>query len=301
MSFDLSVSLYSGQWLFASILIGAIAIVLGILELIGMWCLLQKMGRHDFAALIPGYDMWEYSRGAGFNGGLSILYVTAFVAFLFCVCGFSAAISPVLRDTFLSIPIDMDAGSLCAVLGSAFMGRLELAIRSFDPWLIGAAIALIVYAVLYIVATFGIAKSFGHGVLCTIGIVIVPFIFLPLLGCSKKQQYANPYFDKSLRGQNDAHKWASAVHARKQAFGSNAPFALSLIGLCMSMVFLPVPSIVLCIIALVRNNKDKGISLAAPKRIATLVISILAIILSIVGTLWLMSLSGSVLNTLASF
>lgn len=299
MSFDLSVSLYSGQLLLLMTILSGIIIVLGILELVGMWCLLQKMGRHDFAALIPGYDMWEYSRGAGFNVGLSVLLVAAFAAFVFCICGFSMSISPALTNTLLSLPIDMDAGSLSAILASAFMSRLDVALLSFDPWLVGAAIALIIYVVLYIIASFGISRSFGHGVPYTIGIVILPFVFLPLLGCSHEQCYRNPYFDKTLRGQDDARKWASAVHARMQAFGSNAPLALSLVALCMSMAFLPIPSIVLSIIALVRNNRDKGVSLAMPKRIAALVISIIAIIVSILSTVWLMSFSSSVLNTLA--
>lgn len=278
-------STITAEWMLVLLVLYLVLIVLEIVQLIGMWCLLQKMGRHDFAALIPGYSQWEYARGAGFNVGFALLFVVSLIGFWAFLYGYLFTVSIPLITTSVSDPLFLytaysGSASLYDLVLTTLTNRLIVDVQLLNPWIIGALIAAALYLVFYLVATYGVAKSFDHGIFYMLGIIILPFIFIPILGCSRKQHYHGPHFNKELRNSN-ADLWDSAVRARLQAFGSNAPLALSLFGLICGMSFLSIPGVVLCIIALVRNSTDKGKPLSGAKYGATKVVSIIGIIMSI--------------------
>lgn len=285
--FNLPSFLISSQLGIFILIAFASLMVIALIELIGMWCLLQKMGRHDFAALVPGYNIWEYSRGAGFAAPVSVLFILLLLAFIVCSSVYFQSFYTTMfsnRIFGLNLFLSITAGSSYAfdLFTNAWVTQFLFDLQTFNPWLIALMITFVLYVIFYIVATYGVAKSFGHGIVFTIAMLLFPFIFIPLLGISKGQRYHGPHFDKKLRG-GSGQLWAAAVEARIQAFGSNAPLALSIIGLILSMLCMPIPALVLYIIALVRNRADKGKLLSGAKRTATIVIVIIGIIISILS------------------
>ena len=59
-------------------------------------------------------------------------------------------------------------------------------------WWIFLYIIPIVWWIVYIVVYYDLAKSFGKGVGFAIGVVLLPFIFVPILGFGSSQ-YVEPY------------------------------------------------------------------------------------------------------------
>ena len=59
-------------------------------------------------------------------------------------------------------------------------------------WWIFLYIIPIVWWIVYIVVYYDLAKSFGKGIGFAIGVVLLPFIFVPILGFGSSQ-YVEPY------------------------------------------------------------------------------------------------------------
>ena len=59
-------------------------------------------------------------------------------------------------------------------------------------WWIFLYIIPIVWWIVYIVVYYDLAKSFGKGVGFAVGVVLLPFIFVPILGFGSSQ-YVEPY------------------------------------------------------------------------------------------------------------
>ena len=59
-------------------------------------------------------------------------------------------------------------------------------------WWIVHSLIPIVWWIVYIVVYYDLAKSFGKGVGFAVGVVLLPFIFVPILGFGSSQ-YVEPY------------------------------------------------------------------------------------------------------------
>ena len=283
------------QMLIGFFAIALVALILAIIYYVGYWCLLQKMGRHDFAALGPGYGLWEYARGAGLGCGLATFMLLALIASMACGDVFVATFGydGFWEDFSYAFVLAGDNGA------GAVRFALDLLVTQFtrfNPLLYSCLIFAAIYIVLYLYASYGVARSFGHGIGFTLGLVILPIIFIPILGGSRNQKYSGPYLDRNKR-PGVVQDWAGAVEARVDAFGSNAPLALALMGMVMSATLMTLPGIVISLIALVRNRQEKAKPLSRPKHTATTIIGWLGILIG-VGMLALLLVLGGLANVM---
>lgn len=263
--------------------------LVGILHYVGLWKTLQKMGRHDFAALVPFYGPWEFARGAGFGPLIATLMALLLVAQAACwaVVAYGIDFGEFQRVYLVmsltpAADVPADLAAWIQDWADGFMAQnLNLMLA------IGAMAAF--YLILHIAACYGVARSFGHGIGYMLGLVILPFLFLMVLGCSRRQVYDGPFLDMKQRLQPRLD-WAGLVQARKATFGSNAPLALALLGMGSGMLLGTLPGIVLCILALARNSAEKGKPLASAKCTMTTVTAVLGILLSLAMVAALMAL-----------
>lgn len=272
---------YDAAPLIIGIAVAFLAILLlQLLTLIGWWRTLQKMGRHDFAALVPGYNLWELSRGAGFTVGLAaffvIVYAVQSLVPLVIAVGLDYQSLALQLVLVFSVPVQQVPETLSIWAAGLAQSLFEL----YGPLLVATVVAGVLAFVLQLYAYYGVARSFGHGVGYVIGLLLFPFIFFMVLGCSSKQRYRGPYLDKTSVAAMQL-PWDSLVTARRNTFGSNAPLALALGGLAMGAVLLSIPGIALCIAALVKNSGEKGKPLAVAKCTVTTVVSVLGIVISV--------------------
>lgn len=256
-----------------------VVLVLSIVYYVGYWCLLQKMGRHDFAAIVPGYAVWEYGRGAGLSCGLSWILVLGWLAYSILGATFLTTFGyeGFWNDFWYAFMFAGDGGAGALDFATEL---LKMQFAQFNPHLYCFLLAAVFFLVLNLYASYGVARSFDHGIAFMLGLVIVPFVFVPLLGGSSAQTYQGPYLDQSQQSLG-VQNWTVAVEARLDAFGSNAPFALALVGMMLGAVCVSLPGIALSIIALVRNRYEKDKPLSRPKYSATLAIGWLGILISI--------------------
>lgn len=264
----------------AALAASLVLLLMGVLYFAGLWGTLQKMGRHDFAALVPFYGSWELARGAGMGPGGATFFVLLAIGQVACSV-------MVLFDVDYSM---FAAGfNFTAQVPTEFiLENLSSNMRDYALQLYGRnAVVLLVMAVLAVVSfvmlvviCFGIARSFGHGFGYTLGLLILPFLFFMVLGYSRRQVYNGPYLDKDQRFRPRL-PWETLVRARMATFGSNAPLALALMGMAMGMFLMTPPAIVLCIVALAKNGAEKGKPLTAAKRTMTTVAALVGILLAL--------------------
>ncbi len=270
--------------LIAMAVVLSVSVFVSILYYVGLWKTLQKMGRHDFAALVPGYHLWEFSRGAGFGPGLSFVLVALFAATLIlgCVVQFLTPHAFTLSLFWNAVPLMLPGdGTVDIQAVGAFLGDWGLGLYGrHETLILVLAVVAALFLLLWIYACYGVARSFGHGFFFALGLLILPFLFLTILGCGRSQRYGGPYLDRQGRSGVQAN-WPQLVSARKATFGSNAPLAMALMGMVLGAVFLTIPGIVLCIVALVKNGADKGKPLAGAKCTATTVVALLGILISL--------------------
>lgn len=265
----------------AAALAGSVLVLLlGILYFAGLWGTLQKMGRHDFAALVPFYGSWELARGAGLGPGAATVFVLLALGQVVCstLVLFNVDYSMLASGFNFTAQVPMEF-----ILENLSSNMREYAVQLYSQntvvflvWAVLAVISLL----MYLVILFGVARSFGHGIGYVLGLIILPFLFYMILGYSRRQVYTGPYLDKDQRFRPRL-PWETLVHARMATFGSNAPLALALMGMVMGLVLLTVPAIVLCIVALAKNGAEKGKPLTAAKCTMTTVVAVLGILLSL--------------------
>lgn len=263
---------------------GAILLLLQVLRSIGLWMTLQKMGRHDFAALIPGYGYWELSRGAGFSAPIAalsvIVYGLACAGLVFILGTIQQALTA--PGPLLSLYLSMLSG-WDVFLGSVAIGAVEVVrngLMSGDWLLVGSVAAIVLFLLLLICVYWGVVRSFDRGFLMVLGLLILPSIFFLVIGCSSRRPYRGPFFDR-YHHSSIAMDWPALVKARMDTFGSNAPLALALIGMLLGASLAVIPSVILCIIALKRNGHEKGKPLAGPKRSVTTFVALFGIVLAL--------------------
>lgn len=130
------------------------------LTIAGTWKTYQKLGKPGWASLIPIYSQWTL--------GSSVCTRTIALAFTAL-----AAIFTVLY-----------------VLSSNVSSGILMALYS---------LVAIVYIVATVLITYGLALAFNQGVAFCVGLVLLPFIFFPLLGFSDKYQpNPNTYNESNL-------------------------------------------------------------------------------------------------------
>lgn len=255
-------------------------LLLGILYYAGFWGTLQKMGRHDFAALVPFYGSWELARGAGLGPGASTIFVLLAVGQVACsvLVLFNVDYSMFAYgfNFTAQVPIQFVLENLSANVQDYMRELYSQNAVAILVWAVLAAVSFL----MYLVVLFGVARSFGHGIGYMLGLLIFPFLFFMVLGYARKQVYTGPYLDKDQRFRPRL-PWETLVRARMATFGSNAPLALALMGMVMGVFLLTVPAIVLCIVALAKNGAEKGKPLTAAKRTMTTVVAVLGILLSL--------------------
>lgn len=260
-------------------------IVASLFYYVGYWLVLQKMGRVDFAALVPVYRRWELARGTGLGRAFSFVYVLfSEVALVLGVVLQTNAMGAVSNYAF------MRRYGSTAFDSSAASDQLREQLLEGNPLAISFIVACVVFLILEVRVLYGVARSFDHGVPFTLGLIVLPAVFFAVLGCSAKQRYVGPVADKAYR-ENPRDDWSQLVKARVATFGSNAPLALSLLGMLSGGFGFSLPAFVFCIAGLVMNGSEKDKPLATAKYRATMIIGILGLVITIVVlpfamTLW---------------
>lgn len=120
-----------------------IVLVLAALVIIAMWKIFTKAGKPGWSAIVPYYNSYILGKIANSDDKITIALVAVTVA-----------------DTLISKAITSNSSSL--IIATA--GLLSLSIL-----------------VLWIITMVHLAAAFGEGVGFAVGIILLPFIFLPIL------------------------------------------------------------------------------------------------------------------------
>lgn len=257
-----------------------LALLMAVLYIVGFWMTLQKMGRHDFASLVPLYGDWELARGAGLGPLLATLFAVLSIGSTVClVVALFGVDYEAIRAQLVLLTL-MPVDDLPATVLSYLQGLVIDFYDNNTALVIAAAVFVILHFLMMVVVYFGIARSFRHGVFCTLAMIIFPWITFLILGCSRGQVYEGPALNP-YRHMPANRSWASMVQARKDTFGSNAPLAMALLGMIMGATFMTIPGVILCFLALVRNGADKGKPLAHAKTSMTTLTALFGILISI--------------------
>lgn len=137
-----------------SLILIALMVAFIVVFIVGSWKMYRKAGEHGFAFLIPFYGSYVYYR------------MTFGIGWLFLV--------PTLLFSAASFLLNMAETGLAIGTTDALMAALFCAILS----LILVAVCLIIT----LVSDYKLAKAFGHGFGYFLGIVFLPYIFIPILG-----------------------------------------------------------------------------------------------------------------------
>lgn len=140
-------------WIVALVVGGAIALTLGILELVGTWKTFKKAGLRGWEALIPFYNTYCMVRIAG------------------------------LELWWFVIMMAMTVVSMTVTSGWDMNGEYY---NHDGAWAVGIAVLVLVGAI-----NFRIAKSFGRSKGFAVGMTLLPFVFWMILGTGK-DKYAGP-------------------------------------------------------------------------------------------------------------
>lgn len=128
-----------------------------ILQIIGWWHVFKKIGERPWKSVIPVYDLYIQIKHTW-----SVKYFWMMLA--------SLLLSAVFRILFQE-------------LGGLF---------TFIFLIMNIAINIFI-VVLYVIAQYWFSKSMNHGIPYAIGLIILPFIFTPILGLGKSEYIGNAY------------------------------------------------------------------------------------------------------------
>lgn len=131
-----------------------------VLQIIGWWHVFKKAGERPWKSIIPVYDLYIQIK------------LTWNVKFFWMM--------------------------LCSLLLTALFRILTLEIGGFFTtfFVIMVVLLNIFIVVLYVIAQYWFSKSMNHGIPYCIGLIILPFIFTPILGLGKSEYIGNAYEKK---------------------------------------------------------------------------------------------------------
>ncbi|MEX2368781.1 MAG: DUF5684 domain-containing protein [Candidatus Paceibacterota bacterium] len=141
------------------------AVVVG--SLAGLWMVFEKAGEKGWKAIIPFYNCYVLIRISGHSGWWLALLLSPVVVILLGAEMISGSMEVAATNPNYSFP----------VLASLFLN--------------GVILLLQVVIITSVVVGYDVARSFGKGLGFTIGLSVLPFIFLPILGFGKSE-YRGP-------------------------------------------------------------------------------------------------------------
>lgn len=156
-----------------------IGVLVFLLTIAGIWKVFTKAGRSGWKAVIPIYNNYVMLRIGGHSGWWVLVFLLpALPSIINALTGVAQAQSPTT-----SLEAGINAGgattALPAVLnGSAGMGMVILAL--FGVLLFFAILHLVL--LVSVVMIYDLARSFGKGMAFTWGLMVLPFVFWPILG-----------------------------------------------------------------------------------------------------------------------
>lgn len=146
----------------------ALSIVLTTLSIVGGWKVYEKAEEPGWGILIPFYNLYLFLNIAGRSSWFAIL-----------------TIGPILVGLLVLV---------LSIFSYSVNPTLGLAVN------FSYIIFLIYLIILYFRASFDFAESYGKNKLFGIGIVLIPFVFLPIMGFDdSKYQYKKHDFQEMIK------------------------------------------------------------------------------------------------------
>lgn len=148
-----------------------------ILFVVSKWFLFKKAGEPGWASLIPYYNMYVYYKIAGKAKLFWVMLVSSllsgamyFVLIFSCIFGIGFSLASSIN------------GYSVSELGTALIVVAVICALIF----IACMISMLVVSIL---ANVGLAKSFGQSGGFAVGLIFLPFIFVPIMAFSNSIQY----------------------------------------------------------------------------------------------------------------
>ncbi|MDL2230643.1 DUF5684 domain-containing protein [Alistipes sp. OttesenSCG-928-L06] len=163
--------LFPQVWM--SYLMDGIFTLLTISTLVSLWYILKKMGQPGWKGIIPYYNMWAVVRYTG----RPMRWFWGLVAGFVCMLLPCVAMMSHLTTAMMTGQIPSEGFVItCAVL---------------------SAVLMIVTCVFQILIVHGLSRSFGRGGWFTAGLILLPFIFFPVLAFND-DEFIRPEAQKPL-------------------------------------------------------------------------------------------------------
>lgn len=134
-----------------------LAVIYLVLQILGWWHVFKKAGEQPWKSIIPVYDLYIQFK---------LTWKLKYFWFLMA--------SIILASVFRVL-----MGEIGGVLSWIFI-VLNIILNIF-------------VFVIYVIAQFWFSKSMGHGIPYCIGLIVVPYIFTPILGFGKSEYVGNAY------------------------------------------------------------------------------------------------------------
>lgn len=158
----------------ASIIIIAVLVI----TLAGIWKTFTKAGESGWKALIPIYNNYIMLRIGGHSGWWVLAFLLPAIPWLIAVLSATANAQTTSMESSGSIPVGQFSVSPDQILGIG--GAMAAFIIAMIMLVVMAFFQLIV--LVSVVMTYDLARSFGKGMAFAWGLIVLPFVFWPILG-----------------------------------------------------------------------------------------------------------------------
>jgi hypothetical protein len=158
----------------ASIIVIATLVV----TLAGIWKTFTKAGEGGWKALIPIYNNYIMLRIGGHSGWWVLAFLLPAIPWLIAVLSATANAQTTTTGNSSNIPVGQFSVSPDQILGIG--GAMAAFIIAMILLAVMAFFQLIV--LVSVVMTYDLARSFGKGMAFAWGLIVLPFVFWPILG-----------------------------------------------------------------------------------------------------------------------
>lgn len=171
-----------------------------VITLAGIWKTFVKAGESGWKALIPIYNNYMMLRIGGHSGWWVLAFLLPLIPWLISILTMTANAQ---TNTGVSATTGLSAGQLNIPPDQIFgVGGVVAAILITMIMLLVMAFFQLVLLV-SMVMTYDLARSFGKGMAFTWGLLVLPFIFWPILGFGKAE-YIGPAAQPNSRNPGGA-------------------------------------------------------------------------------------------------
>lgn len=144
-------------------LMNGICILNTVILLISLWFVFVKMGQPGWKGIIPYYDMWAVVR-----------YIKKPMFWFWILAG--SFIVVILA--YVAIVSHITAAAMAGQFPSEGF---------VNTWVVIGGVFLIVAVVFQVLISNGLSRCFGHGRWFTVGLILLPFIFFPVLAFGESE------------------------------------------------------------------------------------------------------------------